>query len=293
MASGPRMAALILALPALTGELVAQTPLPAPWDSVGRVLQTSGVLTGGYYRYNFPRRDLTVRIGEVAVAPGLALGSWAGFDGPTGNTVIMGDLVLTGSELKPVLAELARQRIDVTAIHNHLVGEQPTITYVHYHASGRAVELAARLDQVLKLTATPRPVNPPDPIVITIDTAAVFRVLGRSGTARGDIAQVSFILVPGTVTMDGHTVNPALGYGSPINIRAVSPSRAVATGDFAVLGQKVSPLLTALAMHGITATAVHSHLVDESPRVYYIHFWADGSLAEVLAGLKAAVDSTR
>src|SRR2546430_10799778 len=94
----------------------AQTPLGAPWDSVGRILQTSGSATGGYYRYTVPRRDITLRIGDVTVSPALALGAWAGFSGDAANATVMGDLVLTSGEIKPVLAELARQKIAVTAI---------------------------------------------------------------------------------------------------------------------------------------------------------------------------------
>jgi hypothetical protein len=128
---------------------------------------------------------------------------------------------------------------------------------------------------------------------VTIDTAEVFTTLGLSGRAQGAVAQVSTILVPGQVTIHGLPVTPALGYGSPINVQQIGPGRAVATGDFAVLGSRVAPVLDALATHGITATAVHSHLVGEQPAIYYIHFWADGPPAEVLRGLRAALDAAR
>src|SRR2546421_257515 len=187
----------------------AQTPLGAPWDSVGRILQTSGSATGGYYRYTVPRRDITLRIGDVTVSPALALGAWAGFSGEATEATMMGDLVLTSGEVKPVLAELARQRIEVTAIHNHLAGEDPKITYVHFHADGNALELAGRLDRVLARTSAPRPV------------------------------------------------------------------------------------FEALTAHGITATALHSHLVGAEPTLYYMHFWADGPLPDVLRGLRAALDAAR
>jgi hypothetical protein len=271
----------------------AQTPLGAPWDSVGHILQTSGSATGGYYRYTWPRRDVTLRIGDVTVSPTLALGAWAGFSGDATSATVMGDLVLTGGEVKPVLAELARQRIAVTAIHNHLVGEDPKITYVHFHAEGNPVELAGRLDRVLALTAAPRPVAVAAPQPLTIDTALVFNTLGLHGRAQGAVAQVSVVLVPGTVTLHGRTVTPALGYGTPINIQMVSVDRAVATGDFTIPAAKVAPVFEALTSHGITATALHSHLVGEEPKLYYMHFWADASLADVLRGLRAALDAAR
>jgi len=284
---------MLLVLNALPRVASAQSSLAAPWDSVGRILKTSGALTGGYYRYGWPRRDLTLRIGDVTVSPALALGAWAGFSGDPTEATMMGDLVLTSGELKPVLAELARQRIAVTAIHNHLAGEEPQITYVHYHGQGAALELAVRLDRVLALTGAPRPVTMAPPQPVTIDTALVFGTLGLAGRAQGAVAQMSTVLVPGTVTMHGRTVTPALGYGTPVNIQALGPDRAVAAGDFAVLAAKLAPVLEALTAHGITATAVHSHLVDEEPTIYYMHFWADGPLPDVLRGLRAALDAAR
>jgi len=283
----------VLTLAACNLVASAQTPLGAPWDSVGRILQTSGSATGGYYRYTWPRRDVTLRIGDVTVSPALALGAWAGFSGDAANATVMGDLVLTSGEVKPVLAELGRRGIAVTAIHNHLVGEDPKITYVHFHAEGNPVELAGRLDRVLALTGAPRPVTAAAPQPVTIDTALVFNTLGLRGRAQGAVAQVSVVLVPGTVTLNGKAVTPALGYGTPINIQVISPDRAVATGDFTVLAAKVSPVFDALTAHGITATALHSHLVGAEPTLYYMHFWADGPLPEVLRGLRAALDAAR
>lgn len=265
----------------------------AAWDSVGRILQSPPVARGGYVRFDFPRRDVTLRVRDVVVSPSLALGAWAGFQGAPDNATMMGDLVLTSAELEPVLATLARQGLAVTAIHNHLAGESPHIAYVHFHGEGDARQLASRLDTVLRRTAAPRPVTPSSPRPATFDTAMVFRAMGASGRSNGNVAQLSFILVPGGVTMHGESVDPALAYGSPVNIQFVDSSRAVATGDFAVLERGVDPVLDALAANGITATAVHSHLVGEEPRIYYIHFWADGRAADVLRGLRAAVDAGR
>jgi len=271
--------------------LSSQACAQPPWDTVATLLQTRATTLEGACRFAWPRTDLTVRVGDVTVSPAVALSAWAGFSGDPADATMMGDLVLTSGELKPVLAELARQRIAVTAIHNHLVGETPQITFVHFHAQGDALQLATRLARPLTLTGTPRPVAATPPQPVTIDTASVFRTLGLAGRAQGAVAQVSTVLVSGPVTMHGRPVTPALGYGSPINIQVIAPGRAVATGDFAVLGSKVAPVFDALAAHGITATAVHSHLVDEQPTIYYMHFWADGPLPDVLRGLRATLDA--
>jgi hypothetical protein len=273
--------------------LYRRKPAPrpgTPWATPSKRRQSRRAATTGY---NLPRRDITLKVSDVTVAPALALGAWAGFGGAPEDAVMMGDLVLTTRELGPVLTELANQSIDVTAVHNHLAGTEPQVTYVHFHAQGKAPDLGRRLERAVALTATPRPVAAAAPAPVTIDTAAVFRTLGLSGRAQGAVAQVSAVLVPGPVTMHGRTLTPALAYGSPINIQMVGSDRAVATGDLAVLGPKVDPVLDAFAAHRITATAVHSHLIGESPTVYYIHFWADGPLATVTRGLRAGLDAAR
>lgn len=283
---------IVLLLAIQPAAIHAQAALSAPWDSVGKILETSGTLTAGFYRYAWPRRDITLRIGDVTVAPALALGAWAGFAGEPAAATVMGDLVLLGDELKPVLAELANQRIGVTAIHNHVVGE-PQVTYVHFHADGEALDLATRLDRVLARTRTPRPPASTAPQAVTIDTVTVFGTLGLRGRAQGNVAQLSTVLVSGAVTLHGKTLNPALAYGTPINIQMVDAGRAVATGDFSITADKVTPVLSALLTNGITGTALHSHLVGEEPRIYYLHFWADAPLADVLRGLRAALDAAR
>lgn len=271
----------------------AQAGAGAPWDSVGRILGARAAESGGVYRYNFPRSDLVVRVGDVTVEPGLALGSWAGFGVMGSDTVVMGDLVVTVSELRGVLRQLSDEGIAVTAVHNHLVGEEPRIMYVHYEGRGGALALAERVGRALARTGAPRPVRPQEPAPLAIDTALVFRELGARGRAAGRLVQLGFNLVSRPVMMHGHQIPVAFALGSPVNLQSVDANRVVATGDFTVTAEKMDPLLDALARHGIVATAVHNHLVGESPNLYYMHFWADGPLPEVLRGLRAALDAAR
>ena len=289
-AEAARGLGLILLLAAAPAPARAQADT-ATWNAVGRVLKSPPATAAGYVRYNFPRKDIALTVGDVSVAPALALGAWAGFAGSADSAVTMGDLVLLAAELPTVLRELNEAGLGVTAIHNHLAGETPEITYVHFHGEGPALRLAQAVDRVLAKTAAPRPVEAAAPQPVTIDTATVFRTLGLRGRASGAVAQLGPVLVPGAVTMHGRTLVPAMAYGTPINLQLVKPDRMVAAGDFAVVGERVAPLIAALAAHGITAVAMHSHLIGESPRIYYIHFWGDGKPDEVLAGLRAALDS--
>ena len=261
-------------------------------DSVGRILQVAPAPAAGYMRYNFPRRDIVLKVGDVTVSPALALGAWVGFAGTRATATVMGDLVLLGDELRATLEELNKQGIAVTAIHNHIVGD-PQVDYVHFHAEGDLFTLAAKMDKVLGRTRTPRPVVAAPPAAPTLDTALVFRTIGIPGRAAGAVAQFTVVLPTGAVTMHGKTVVPAMAYGTPINVQMVSATRYVATGDYSVLEGRVQPVLDALAANGIAATAVHTHLVGELPKVYYIHFWADGTPQAVLTGLRAAMDAGR
>lgn len=195
--------------------------------------------------------DLTVRVGDVTIAPALALGSWAGFTDEPRASTMMGDLVVTSAELGPLLEELRRQRLEVMAIHNHIAGEEPDVVYVHFHGRGGPLDLAGRLDRALAKTGTPRPVRSAGPQPLRIDSALVFRTLGVSGRAQGSVAQVSFVLVSGKVQMMGRRQVAVLAYGSPVNVQMVNESRAVATEDFAVLGRRVDPVLDSLSAHGI------------------------------------------
>ena len=287
----PRLFVLLVATSAVSSPARAQQA--TGWDSVGRLLQAPPTPTSGYIRFGFPRRDLTLHVGDVSVSPRLALGAWVGFSGTPQRAMLMGDLVVTESELLSVEAALDSQQLAITGVHDHLVGEAPRMTYLHIHGEGQAVDLARRLDRVLAHTATPRGMSAPASAPVTIDTTTVFEVLGVRGSASGSVAQVSVVVVPGPVRVNGQTVVPALAAGSPINVQAVSPERFVATGDFAVTGERVAGVVGALTSHHMVVTSVHNHLIGESPTLYYIHFWADGTPADVLAGLRATLDIAR
>jgi hypothetical protein len=204
----------------------------------------------------------------------------------------MGDLVVTEAELRSVEAAIDSQHLTVTAVYNHLLGESPRMTYLHVHGEGPAVDLARRLDRVIGRTATPRGVSLAT-APVTIDTAAVFAALGARGSASGNVAQLGFVLVSPPVSLRGARLVPGQAYGSRVNVQAVTEDQYVATGELAVLGDRVAPVVGALAAHGIAATAVHNRLIGETPAVYDIHFWAAGPPADVMAGIKAALDAAR
>ena len=273
--------------------LSAQGPTDPSWQEVGKVLRATPIDGGGYVRFNFPRTDVKLIVGNVAVAPSLLSTAWVGFAGTPEAATAMGDLIILATELPAVTKALAAANIDIMAIHNHIGNEKPRLNYIHVHAMGAAADLARRLDGVLKMTAIPRPIAAAVAAPVTIDTAQVFAALGKSGKSSGAVASLSFMLVNEPVTVNGMTVLPSLGFGTPIIVQQVSPTRAVATGDFSVTAPHVKPIIAALAANGITATALHIHMVGAQPEVYYLHFWGDAPMAMLLKGLRAALDAAK
>lgn len=284
---------LLVALTSVPFGLRAQSaPDLSAWQPAAQALRATPVPMAGYTRFNLPRTDISVVMRGVPLAVSLVQGGWVGFAGDTANAVLLGDLVLLPSEVGAVQVALEARGIGVSALHNHLAGESPALVYLHVAAIGPATRLAAQLDTVFALTALPRAASPA-PAVGSIDSAEVFGALQLSGRTRGAVAQAAPILIRAPITWRGRLLPAAMVAASPINLQRIAPDRLVSSGDFALLDEQLPRVLSALTAHGITITAVHSHLTGEQPRLSYVHFWADGTPAAVLAGLRSALEAAQ
>jgi hypothetical protein len=265
----------------------------APWDAVDKALgQTGKSLPGDVHRYAWPRRDLEVTMGGVRVEPALALGSWAGFKVAGENQAMaMGDLVLLASEVNPVIQALQAGGVDVLAVHNHLSGETPEVVYVHFGGHGQPEAIAKALRSALETTKTP--LSPPSGAPAepsAAEKAALDKlqeVLGRKGSMAGRVLQVG---VPRAAKIEegGVEVPPSQGMANAMNFQVVG-SRVATTGDFVLIADEVNPVVRELEAHGIKVTALHSHMLRESPRLFFMHFWGLDDPAKVAEGLKAAL----
>ena len=267
----------------------AQTPID--WTKVGEALGKAGALQPGeVYKVGMPRGDLHVTLGGVQIKPALALGSWVGFKQTGPNEVTaMGDLVLLENEVGPVTAKLQAGGIEQIAIHNHLLHETPHVMYVHIQGHGDGVKTAAAIHAALALTKTPLGAAAGKPESLDLDTAQVNQILGRSGKVNGGVYQVS---VPRAeaVTEDRMDVPPAMGVATALNFQPTPGQRAAITGDFVLIGSEVNPVIRTLQQNGIEVTALHSHMLDESPRLFFMHFWANDDAMKLAKGLRAALD---
>ncbi len=274
----------------------------ADWTKVADALGKSGTeMPGGVYRVGLPRTDLHVTLDGVQIKPTLALGSWLAFQTMGDQAMVMGDLVLTEAEVNPVMKKLTESGIEITALHNHLLRAQPATLYMHVLGHGDPAKLATALNAGLALSATPlgnatpsTSSQPPaggaaQPQQVDLDTAMIDRVLGAKGKANGGVYQIS--LRRAETIKDGSIEVPeAMGSAEAINFQPTGGGKAAITGDFVLTGEEVNPVLRALRENGIEVTALHNHMLDDQPRLFFMHFWANDDAAKLAQGLRAALD---
>ena len=283
------LATIVVAAPALHAQI-------SSWKSaVDAELGRSGAIQPDTtYKIGFPRSDLAVTVGSVKLMPALALGSWVAFlpVGPT-QALVMGDLVLTESEIGLVMSALQGAGVDQTALHNHLRGESPHVMYMHIMARGNPARIARGIRTALDVTGIPQPAAAPSapPTAVELDTAGIARALGRAGKLNGAVYQISVPRAE-SIRADGVVIPPSMGVATAINIQPTGGGRAVATGDFVLLATEVNRVIRALRSGGIEVTALHSHMLDESPRLFFMHFWASEDAVTIARGLRSALDLT-
>src|SRR6266850_5275782 len=262
------------------------------WQTrVGEALGKPGAQTpSGVYRVGFPRTDLKVTLDGVELKPGFALGGWLAFAKMGEQGMVMGDLVLTEAEVNPVITKLAAGGIEVSALHNHLLRNQPFTMYMHVLGHGDPVKLAAALHTALAesktpLVAAPTPIEPPE---IDFDTAAVDQALGAKGANNGGVYQFGIPRAE-PIKDGGMDVPTVMGLANAINFQPTGGGKAAITGDFVLIAKEVNPVLKALRDHGIEVTAIHNHMLDDQPHLYFMHFWANDDAKKLAEGLKAAL----
>jgi hypothetical protein len=278
------MAALVLA---------SSTPvLAAPdWAAVDKAMGRAGAeQAGGVHRYSFPRSDLEVTIGETRLKPALALGSWLAFLPTDEGTMVMGDLVLTDDEVNPVLSRLLAGGVAVTALHNHLLGASPATMYMHVEGKGDPAKLAALFRAALQASRTPLGAGPAaDEAKLDLDIVALDRIMGTRGKPSGGVLHYSFPRAE-EVRAGGMAVPATMGTATAINFQPTRDGKAAIAGDFVMLASEVGPVMKTLRSGGIDVEALHNHMLDDSPRLFFMHFGANEDAAKLARVLRRALD---
>ena len=264
------------------------------WQKVDAAIGRSAAVGGDVHRYGFPRSDLQVTVDGVTIKPTLALGGWAAFKPAHGGAMVMGDLVLLDTEVAPVMSKLIEGGIEITAVHNHVLRGNPATYYMHIGGHGDPVKLATAIKTALAESKTPLTApTPGTPPAIDLNTAEIDKIIGAKGTNNGGVYGMG---VPrrDPITENGMQITPVgpLGVATAINFQPTGAGNAAITGDFVVTATEVDPVIKALRANGIEVTAVHSHMLDENPRLIFMHFWANDDALKLAKGLRAALDKT-
>ena len=264
------------------------------WKNVDAALGKTAAVSGEVHRYGLPRSDLHVALDGVAIKPALALGGWVSFAPIHGEAMVMGDLVLLETEITPVMTKLLDGGLDITAIHNHILRASPATFYMHVGGHGDPEKMAAVIRSALSASKTP--FDPPSTTAgpapaVDLDTAKLDQIMGVKGTASGGVYQFG---VPrrDPSTENGMQVNTPLGGANAINFQPTGNGKAAITGDFLVTGNEVNPLIRALRAGDIEVTAIHSHMLDEQPRMFFIHFWANDDAQKLARNVRTALETT-
>jgi hypothetical protein len=290
--------ALFLNSPLTLGQMdTASAPkdVASDWKQVEEAMGRPGQpQPGDVIKFSMPRKDLHVTVKGVDIKPPLALGSWAAFKRDGGTAMVMGDLVLTEDEVQPVMKKLQESSIEESALHNHLMWESPRVMYMHIASHGDAVQMAKAIHEALMLSKTPGPDATPPAQATTdlgFDQKQLEQILGHAGKVNGGVLQIA---VPRseTVTDSKMTIPPSMGVATALNFQPTGNGKAAITGDFVLLGSEVNPVLRALRESGIEVTALHTHMLMEEPRLFFMHFWANDDALKLAKGLRAALDKT-
>jgi hypothetical protein len=247
------------------------------------------------HRYGFPRTDLTVTLDGVTIKPALALGGWVAFKPMHGEAMVMGDLVLLETEINPVMLKLIEGGLEITAVHNHLLRANPATFYLHVGGHGDPAKMAAVIHDALSASKTPlaTPAAATPPPAVDLDTAQLDQLIGGKGQANGGVYQFN---VPrrDPVMEGGMQIAPVgpMGVAIAINFQPTGGGKAAITGDFVLTNDEVNPVIKALRTNGIDVTAVHNHMLDEQPRLFFLHFWAVDDALKLAHGLRDALDKT-
>ncbi len=277
--------------------------LPGLARSADRELNTARIeeLTGvkgvfnekeGVFKVTLPRNDIKLTIAGVKMNPQLGLGAWAAFTKVGEHTMVMGDMVLVEEQVNPVMSAALDNGLEVTALHNHFFWDTPKIMFMHIGGMGDEEVLAKTVGQVFNKLKETRDTKPPipnvdiDPAKTSLDAKKIDDIMGMSGSLKDGVYK---IVIGRKTMMMGHVMGKEMGVNTWAAF-AGSDGKAIVDGDFAMLENEVQGVLKALRGAGINIVAIHNHMINESPRFVFLHYWGVGSTTDLAKALRAALD---
>ena len=274
---------------------VSERLKPLNIETIKNVLGMEGKENNGEFKVTVPQNDLNVVVDGFRIIPPMGLGTWVAFAPTPEEPMIMGDIVVTENDLKPVQQEVIRQGLTITAIHNHFVRNEPDVMYMHIGGMGSEEELARKVKAVLNKVTEVRGANPASTragtVKNTLDTAMINNILGYSGDINNGVYKITIGRPDVNLKDHGAPVSTFLGFNTWASWQG-TPEKAAVAGDFTMLEDEVEPVVQALVENGIEVVALHNHMVHEEPRIFFLHYWGVGEAEKLAKGLKAAIERT-
>jgi hypothetical protein len=269
--------------------------VPGEYQQVLTTLGKQGDFKANVLKVNIPRNDLNVTVANVKTPTPFGFGGWVAMTKGTGEmNVLMGDLVLTQDEVNPVMSALLDNGLEVTALHNHFFWEEPRIFYMHVHGHGTPADLARKLKPALDLIgkSAPRPASTsgtaPAASGAKLDTAKIAQIVGTQGDQTGDVYKITIGRDDLKLTEMGAPINARMGLNTWAAFVGTNENAAIA-GDVAMVAGEVTPVLKALRKNGIDVVAIHHHMTQTQPTVFFLHYWGTGPADKLATGFKAAL----
>ncbi|HEU4903297.1 MAG TPA: DUF1259 domain-containing protein [Flavisolibacter sp.] len=265
--------------------------------AIERIVGIKGKSNNGEYKITIPQNDLDVKVDGFRIIPAMGLATWVAFTPAGDGVMIMGDLVLTETDLKPVQQEIIRQGLTSTAIHNHFIRNHPNIVYMHVGGVGRTEEMAGKAKAVLDKVKEGRGGDPSrgtasdERVENTLDTKRLDEILGYKAEMSKGVYKYTIGRPDIQLLEHGIPVSTFLGFNTWAAFQG-TPEKAAVAGDFTMLESEVEPVLKALIENGLEVVALHNHMVHEQPRIFFLHYWGVGPAEQLARGLRAALDQT-
>lgn len=262
---------------------------------IEEVTGMKGTEKNGEYKITVPQNDLNVVVDGFKIIPPMGLGSWAAFTPCADSAMVMGDIILTETDLAPVQQEVIRQGFGITAIHNHFVRNHPNVMYMHIDGKGKVERLAGAVKAIFGKVKEVRGRDPKegrsDSVANSINIAGLDSIIGHKGEMSKGVYK--YTIGRPDVPLQEHGI-PVSSFGGFNTWSAWqgTPEKAAVAGDFAMLENEVEPVIKALIENGIEVVAVHNHMVHEQPRIFFLHYWGIGPAEKLAKGFKAALDQT-
>ena len=266
-------------------------------SAIEQITGVKGKANNGEYKITIPQNDLSIMVDSFKIIPAMGLGTWVAFTPSANGAMIMGDIILTETDLKPVQQEVIKQGLTITAIHNHFVRNHPNVIYMHIGGSGSTQEMAQKAKAVLDRVANSRGGNPAkgtasnEAVVNTLDTKKLDDILGYKAEMSKGVYKYTIGRPDVKLVEHGVPISTFFGFNTWAAFQG-TPGHAAVAGDFTMLEDEVAPVIKALVENGIEVVAVHNHMVQEQPRIFFLHYWGVGVAEDLAKGLKAALDQT-